>query len=94
MMTATTRLPSPVAEIWDWQLHAACRDLSTSLFFHPENERGSARNQREERAKAVCRECPVMAQCREHALRVREPYGVWGGLTETERQQLLYGLAA
>ena len=94
MMTATTRLPSPVAETWDWQLHAACKDLSTSLFFHPENERGSARHQREQRAKAVCRECPVMAQCREHALRVREPYGVWGGLTETERQQLLYGLVA
>ena len=27
--------------------------------------------------------------CREHALRVREPYGVWGGLTEHERAALL-----
>jgi WhiB family redox-sensing transcriptional regulator len=25
-------------------------------------------------------------QCREHALRVREPYGVWGAMTEDERE--------
>lgn len=27
-----------------------------------------------------------MAECRSHALVVREPYGVWGGLTEEERE--------
>lgn len=27
-----------------------------------------------------------MAECRSHALAVREPYGVWGGLTEEERE--------
>jgi WhiB family transcriptional regulator, redox-sensing transcriptional regulator len=27
----------------------------------------------------------VIEQCRRHALTVREPYGVWGGLTEDER---------
>jgi WhiB family redox-sensing transcriptional regulator len=30
-----------------------------------------------------------MQECREHALRVQEPYGTWGGLTEDERQILL-----
>ncbi len=30
--------------------------------------------------------CPVIQQCRSHALSVREPYGVWGGLTEDERE--------
>ncbi|MEP7333286.1 MAG: WhiB family transcriptional regulator, partial [Terracoccus sp.] len=39
-------------------------------------------------AKSVCDACPVMAQCRRHALEVREPYGVWGGLTEADREQL------
>ena len=33
--------------------------------------------------------CPVLQQCRSHALAVREPYGVWGGLTERERRALL-----
>jgi WhiB family redox-sensing transcriptional regulator len=32
-----------------------------------------------------------MMACREHALKVREPYGVWGGLTEEEREQVLRG---
>jgi transcription factor WhiB len=46
---------------------------------------------REERAKQVCRTCPVMQQCRRHALSVREPYGVWGGLSKSERDALLGG---
>ena len=33
--------------------------------------------------------CPVRAECAAHALAVREPYGVWGGLTEDEREELL-----
>lgn len=41
-----------------------------------------------EDAKAVCRRCPVQWACLRHALDVREPYGVWGGLDETERREL------
>ncbi|MEV0697217.1 WhiB family transcriptional regulator [Saccharopolyspora sp. NPDC050389] len=88
-MAATARLPKPVSETWRWQLQAACRDASTSRFFHPENERGSARDNRERRAKSICRKCPVMWQCRAHALKAREPYGVWGGLGERERRDLI-----
>ena len=33
--------------------------------------------------------CPVRAECAAHALAVREPYGVWGGLTEDEREELM-----
>jgi len=31
----------------------------------------------------------VIEQCREHSLAVREPYGVWGGLSEEERADRL-----
>ena len=56
---------------------------------HPEGERGPARARREAQAKAVCFECPAMAACRAHALQVHEPYGIWGGLSEGERAQML-----
>ena len=50
-----------------------------------EGERGPARRERDAAAKATCAACPVLEQCRRHALSVREPYGVWGGMTEDER---------
>lgn len=88
-MADTRRLPGPNADLWDWQLHAACRGMASSFFFHPEGERGPARARREAQAKAVCFQCPAMAACRDHALRVHEPYGIWGGLSESERTQML-----
>ena len=63
--------------------------MDSTLFFHPPNERDTARSDRADRAKAICRCCPVIAECLDHALRVREPYGVWGGHTEDERARLL-----
>ncbi|MFJ2739072.1 WhiB family transcriptional regulator [Streptomyces sp. NPDC087440] len=88
-MADFSRLPGPNADLWDWQLLAACRGVDSSLFFHPEGERGAARSARENSAKEVCMRCPVRAQCAAHALQVREPYGVWGGLTEDEREELM-----
>jgi WhiB family redox-sensing transcriptional regulator len=84
-MTELSRLPGPVMDRWEWQYEGACRTVEPTIFFHPDGERGAARRRRACAAKAVCAGCPVITQCREHALRVREPYGVWGGLTEDER---------
>nr|WP_088818816.1 WhiB family transcriptional regulator [Kytococcus aerolatus] len=75
----------PVADHWEWQFEGVCRTTDPEHFFHPEGERGAPRRKREERAKAVCNRCPVIEQCREHALTVKEPYGVWGGMSEEER---------
>jgi WhiB family redox-sensing transcriptional regulator len=85
-MAEISRLPGPVAELWEWQMEGACRGAETTLFFHPEGERGPARRNRDAAAVAICHSCPVMVQCRAHALAVREPYGVWGGMTEDERE--------
>lgn len=88
-MDSTARQPGPVADLWDWQFEGLCRTTDPEEFFHPEGERGSARRLRDERAKRVCERCPVILECREHALAAREPYGVWGGLSEDEREQEL-----
>ena len=93
-MAEVMRLPGPVADRWDWQLSGACRAFSPETFFHPEGERGSKRRNREDHAKAICATCPVLTQCRSHALAVREPYGVWGGLSEEERDRIHTGPAA
>jgi WhiB family redox-sensing transcriptional regulator len=87
-MADVSRLPGPNADIWNWQLQGACRGEDPGLFFHPEGERGPLRVEREDAAKAVCARCPVLALCASHALAVREPYGVWGGLTEDDRETL------
>jgi len=57
--------------------------------FHSYLERGPRRRRRESEAKAVCHRCPVITECRVHALRVHEPYGIWGGLSEEDRATLL-----
>ncbi|WP_433271958.1 WhiB family transcriptional regulator [Actinosynnema sp. CS-041913] len=88
-MPELSRLPQPVTASWDWQLRGLCRGLDSALFFHTPNERGAARELREARAKAVCARCPVLSECRTHALTVEETYGVWGGLGESELRRLI-----
>lgn len=90
-MTDVSRLPGPALDQWEWQLKGACLAEDTESFFHPDGERGPRRARREAAAKAVCATCPVLLTCREHALAAREPYGVWGGLSEADREQLLSG---
>lgn len=88
-MADIRRLPGPNADLWEWQLRGACRGVDSSLFFHPEGERGPSRTARENAAKAVCGRCPVVDPCRAHALATREPYGVWGGMSESERDEAI-----
>lgn len=88
-MSNVRRLPGPIVELWEWQRLGACRGRDSAQFFHPDGERGSSRYRRENGAKAFCQVCPVRAECAAHALAVREPYGVWGGFSESERLRLL-----
>ncbi|MFJ4963163.1 Transcriptional regulator WhiB1 [Streptomyces sp. ADI96-02] len=70
----------------NWRTHAACREEDPDLFF-PIGSTGPAIVQVEE-AKAVCRTCPVQAQCLEWALENGQDSGVWGGMSENERRTL------
>ena len=86
-MNIVYRLPGPVADLWEWQFDGSCRRENPDVFFHPTGERGPSRRNRDNAAKAVCLTCPVLKNCREHALRVHEPYGVWGAMTQDEREE-------
>lgn len=90
-MADTTRLPNPITDVWDWQMRGACRDMDSAVFFYPDRERGPAKTSREAHAKHICHSCPVLEQCRRHALAAHEPYGVWGGLTVIERVKIRRG---
>ncbi|MCX2969111.1 MULTISPECIES: WhiB family transcriptional regulator [Streptomyces] len=72
-----------------WHSEAVCRRDEAGLFFAPSKEPTAERLAREQAAKAVCARCPVLVECREHALTQPEPYGVWGGLTAAERRVVL-----
>ena len=88
-MVNIKRLPAPIIESYEWQWEGACMGADSAVFFSPEAERGRRRQRREDAAKQICASCPVLARCREHALTVHEPYGVWGGLAESERSAII-----
>lgn len=73
----------------DWYTRAACLGSEPDLFF-PVGSGGMALREVAS-AKAICSECPVLAECRDYALGSRQPFGVWGGLDEEERRLILSG---
>lgn len=70
----------------EWWERAACRDEDPELFF-PVSAIGPGARQVEE-AKAVCARCPVASQCLSFAMDNGLNYGIFGGLTGDERQEL------
>ncbi|MBB1029695.1 WhiB family transcriptional regulator [Dietzia sp. SLG310A2-38A2] len=83
MTTATRRID----EGWAWAEHGMCQDVP-DLFYNAENESKSLRRRKETAAKKLCAQCPVIEQCRAHAVAHRELYGVWGGMSEADRHRL------
>ncbi|BAJ33204.1 putative WhiB family transcriptional regulator [Kitasatospora setae KM-6054] len=71
----------------DWRGRAACTREDPELFF-PVGNSGAALRQTE-RAKAVCRGCPVTRQCLRWALENKQDTGVWGATGEEERRAMI-----
>ena len=69
--------------ITDWTTRAACKGTDPDELF----VQGAAQN----RAKLICRGCPVSATCLSWALASGQEAGIWGGLTEGERRRLHRG---
>ena len=73
----------------EWTERAACRDHPIELWFPPRGDDQFDRTVQAAQAEAIaiCRTCPVIAECREHGIR-HEDYGVWGGLTAPQRASI------
>lgn len=76
-----------------WRADAACRDVPQALFF-PDSEAsrpggGKLIDEDVDSAKALCQGCPVQSQCLDYALSTKQNWGIWGGATVAERQEML-----
>lgn len=65
-----------------WMSRGSCSSVPPSTFF-PSDGAGV------EVARKICADCPVRAECLEHALFHRIDHGVWGGCSERERRRIL-----
>ena len=74
----------PLPLLAHWHADAACREHPEPDLWHTETS-GPLGRRLTNRAKAICRRCPVQTTClAEH---VAEPHGVWGGLDPRERRE-------
>lgn len=64
-----------------WQEQALCAQIGSEYFFP---EPGSSVRE----AKRICQLCEMREACLDYALANDERFGVWGGLSEKERQNL------
>ncbi|MFI7448043.1 WhiB family transcriptional regulator [Nonomuraea sp. NPDC049714] len=65
-----------------WMADGLCSQTDPEEFFPDTGESSDA-------AKQVCRDCPVRERCLEYALAEGIEFGVWGGLTASERAKRL-----
>lgn len=86
MTPPTTRLPPPLSHFWEWQLDGECRTPKHRPLLSREGEGKGARLRRERVAKEICAGCSVTTECRNHAIAVGEPFGIWGGTSEADRR--------
>lgn len=64
-----------------WASQGACTKQDPEDFF--------VQGAQQQKAKLLCRGCPVLELCLADALNNRIEFGVWGGMTERERRRLL-----
>lgn len=65
-----------------WMAQGNCRNYPPATFF-PSDGVGV------DRARNICKGCPVGDTCLEYALEQRIEHGVWGGCSERERRRIL-----
>lgn len=84
------------APLGPWREHALCAAMcrageARTEWWHPEKAKPGAQsvalNNQTAKAIAICNECPVMNECRQHAIENREKRGIWGGVGPKKRHR-------
>jgi WhiB family redox-sensing transcriptional regulator len=74
----------------DWIDEGICRDYKSPDDWYLGGEYApmltGGYNAETSRAIAICRTCPVMAECARYAIEHNEVHGVWGSLTPYDRR--------
>lgn len=70
----------------DWRHRAACRNADPEIFFPLGDVFTTAEAGQLQQAKAICRRCPVKAECLSWACSTGLTSGIAGGTTEDERR--------
>lgn len=88
------------ADLEPWVEDAACRLLPPEMFYPlifdtdtgdeiiDDGQGVGDTTEFYEAARDVCRSCPVRGECLDYALRAKERFGMWGGLTPIERLRI------
>jgi WhiB family redox-sensing transcriptional regulator len=77
----------PTGESTDWRAQARCRDYDPEVFY----PFGTELQAKSAEAIHVCHQCPVEIECRNWALTHGERFGVWGGMSEIDREEFWTG---
>lgn len=64
-----------------WRERALCAETDPETFFPEKGDNATA-------AKAICIRCDVREQCLAEALERDERFGIWGGLSRSERREI------
>jgi WhiB family transcriptional regulator, redox-sensing transcriptional regulator len=67
---------------------ALCAQADPEFWFPLASHPGGRNLKAEGRAVKLCYDCPHMIACGDYAVSQRIEYGVWGGLTESDRQTI------
>ena len=76
----------------DWTIDALCASIDGDLWYTDPEGAGTGMEGRT--AIRICGDCPVQAQCLHAAMRLEQGmgrksrFGIWGGLTPTQRATL------
>jgi len=73
-----------------WRTEALCVGMSiedSKMFFGDRDDMSTHRQHKE--ARRYCYICPVQTDCLAYAIEVDVRYGIWGGLTESQRKRYL-----